>query len=79
VPLSNYAGWLLSGALATTLLLAAGRWSETPKPTMLDSATIAASFWTGVTVLSGMVAPALLGATLFAYLLGRRSHLRAMK
>jgi bisanhydrobacterioruberin hydratase len=79
VPLSNYAGWLLSGALATTLLLAAGRWSETPRPTMLDSATIATSFWTGVTVLSGMVAPALLGATLFAYLLGRRSHLRAMK
>jgi bisanhydrobacterioruberin hydratase len=79
VPLSNYAGWLLSGVLATALLLATGRWSGTPRPTLLDSAIIATSFWTGVTVLSGMVAPALLGATLFAYLLGRRSYLRLTK
>jgi bisanhydrobacterioruberin hydratase len=79
VPLTNYAGWLLSGVLVTTLLLATGRWSETPTPTLLDSATIATSFWTGVAVLSGMAAPALLGALLFAYLLGRRSHLRAAK
>jgi putative membrane protein len=79
VPPSNYAGWLLSGALATTLLLATGRWSETPRPTLLDSLTIATAFWTGVAFLSGMVAPALLGATLFAYLLGRRSHLHVVK
>ena len=79
VPLSNYAGWLLSGALATALLLATGRWSETPRPALLDSTSIATSFWTGVAVLSGMVAPALLGATLFAYLLRRRSHLHALK
>jgi bisanhydrobacterioruberin hydratase len=79
VPLSNYAGWLLSGALATVLLLAAGRWSEPPRPALLDSATIATSFWTGVAVLTGMVVPALLGASLFVYLLGRRSHLRAIK
>ena len=75
VPLSNYAGWLLSGALATALLLATGRWSETPRPALLDSATIATSFWTGVAILSGTVVPALLGVTLFAYLLGCRSHL----
>ena len=75
VPLSNYAGWLLSGALATTLLLTTGRWSETPRPALLDSATIATSFWTGVAILSGTVLPALLGVTLFAYLLERRSHL----
>jgi putative membrane protein len=79
VPLSNYAGWLLSGALATTLLLTAGRWSETPRPALLDSATIATSFWTGVAILSGMVVPALLGALLFAYLLARRSHLHVVK
>ena len=79
VPLSNYAGWLLSGALATALLLATGRWSETPRPALLDSTSIATSFWTGVAVLSGMVAPALLGATLFAYLLRRRSHLHELK
>ena len=79
VPLSKYAGWLLSGALATALLLATGRWSETPRPALLDSATIATSFWTGVAVLSGMVAPTLLGAALFAYLLGRRSYLHVVK
>ena len=79
VPLSNYAGWMLSGALAIALLLAIGRWSEIPRPALLDSATIATSFWTGVAILSGVVAPALLGVTLFAYLLGRRSHLHALK
>ena len=79
VPITNYAGWLLSGALATALLLAAGRWSETPRPALLDSAIIATSFWTGVAVLSAALAPALLGALLLAYLLGRRSHLRAAK
>ena len=79
VPLSNYTGWLLSGALATALLLVTGAWSETPRPALLDSAAIATSFWTGVAVLSGMVTPALLGATLFAYLLGRRSYLHALK
>jgi bisanhydrobacterioruberin hydratase len=79
VPLSNYAGWLLSGAVATALLLAVGRWSETPTPGLLDSATIATSFWTGVALLSGMVLPALLGVVLFLYLLGRRTYLRMAK
>jgi len=79
VPLSNYAGWLLSGAVATALLLAVGRWSETPRPSLLDSATIATSFWTGVVLLSGMAVPTLLGVVLFAYLLGRRAHLRTAK
>ena len=79
VPLSNYAGWLLSGALATALLLATGRWFETPRPALLDSATIATSFWTGVAGISGMPAPAVLGALLLVYLLGRRSQLRASK
>ena len=65
--------------LYATLLLATGRWSETPRPALLDSATIATSFWTGVAVLSGMVAPTLLGAALFAYLLGRRSYLHVVK
>lgn len=76
VPLSNYAGWLLSGAAATTLLISTGRWSKTPKPGLLDSATIAVSFWTGVAAFSSLAVPALLGAALFAYLLARRAHLR---
>ena len=79
VPLSNYAGWLLSGAVATALLLTAGRWSGTPTPGLLDSATIATSFWTGAALLSGMAAPALLGVILLAYLLGRRSQLHRTK
>jgi bisanhydrobacterioruberin hydratase len=79
VPPSNYAGWLISGAAATTLLLSTGRWSETPTPALLDSATIATSFWTGVAVFSGLAAPALLGAVLLVFLLLRRAHLHATK
>jgi putative membrane protein len=79
VPLSNYAGWLLSGVLAAAILLTTGRWRSTPPPGLLDSAIIALSFWTGVAVLSGMLLPTLLGITLSIYLLGRRSRLRAAK
>jgi len=79
VPLSNYAGWLLSGILATALLLTAGRWSRIPRPGLLDSAIIATSFWTGAAALSTMMAPTLLGILLFTFLLGRRSQLRAAK
>jgi putative membrane protein len=77
VPLSNYAGWLLSGTLAAAVLLAIGRWRETPLPGLLDSATIAVAFWMGVALFSGLLFPALLGAALFAYLIYRRSRLRA--
>ena len=77
VPLSNYAGWLLSGALAAALLLAADRWRGAPPPGLLDSVTIALGFWTGVSVFSGLAFPALLGAALFAYLLHRRAQLHA--
>ena len=79
VPLSNFAGWLLSGAAATTLLLTTGRWSRPPDPALLDSATIATSFWMGVAVFSGLAAPALFGAVLTVYLLARRAHLYAAK
>ncbi len=44
VPASNYAGWLLSGALATALLLAIGRWRSPPLPGMLDGAILVALF-----------------------------------
>ena len=76
VPPSNFAGWLLSGAVATALLLAAGRWSGSARPTLLDSAAIATSFWTGVAVFSGMATPTLLGIVLLIYLLVRRETLR---
>jgi putative membrane protein len=76
VPLSNYAGWLLSGALAAALLLAVGRWRTAPLPGLLDGAILALAFWTGVAVFLALIVPALLGAALFAYLLHRRSRLR---
>ncbi len=77
VPLSNYVGWLLSGALAAALLLAAGRWRGTPLPGLLDSAVVALAFWIGVSAFSGLLFPALLGTALFAYLLHRRARLHA--
>jgi bisanhydrobacterioruberin hydratase len=77
VPLSNYAGWLFSGSLAATLLLATGRWRDAPPPGLLDSAVVALAFWIGVSAFSGLLFPALLGAALFAYLLHRRARLRS--
>ena len=79
VPPGNYAGWLLSGTLAAALLLATGRWSETPTPALLDSAAISTAFWTAVAAFSGIAVPTLLGLVLFAYLLARRAHLGATK
>jgi putative membrane protein len=77
VPLSNYAGWLLSGALAAILLLATGGWATAPPPGLLDGAVLALAFWTGVASFSGLIVPALLGVALLAYLLHRRSRLRS--
>jgi bisanhydrobacterioruberin hydratase len=79
VPPSNFAGWLLSGTLAATLLLTTGRWSEVPKPALLDSASISTAFWTAVAAFSGLLIPALLGAALLTFLLARRTFLRTMK
>jgi putative membrane protein len=80
VPLSNFAGWLLSGVLASALLLAVGRLGNerraVPPPGLLDSAALATSFWIGVSAFSGLVLPALLGGALLAYLLVRRHGLR---
>jgi putative membrane protein len=76
VPASNYAGWLLSGALAASLLLTGGRWRSAPLPGLLDGAILALAFWTGVAVFTGLIVPALLGAALLVFLLHRRSWLR---
>ena len=75
VPISNYLGWLLSGALGSFLLLVAGRWNGPPPPGLLDSAIVATAFWTGIAVFSWLTVPALLGAALFLYLLRRRFRL----
>jgi bisanhydrobacterioruberin hydratase len=81
VPATNYLGWLFSGVLAVTLLLVLGgtRWKNaSPPPGLLDSALIAVAFWTGVAVFSGLLFPAVLGASLYLLLLGRRSQLAGM-
>ena len=78
VPVSNFAGWLLSGTLAAALLLATGRWSAPPRPALLDSATISIAFWTAVAAFSGIILPALLGTILFVFLLARRTYLHAV-
>ena len=79
VPESNFAGWLLSGAIAASLLLTTGRWSEPPRPALLDSAAISTAFWTAVAAFSGIMPPALLGTVLFVYLLARRTYLHRAK
>ncbi|CAA9467608.1 MAG: Carotenoid biosynthesis protein [uncultured Rubrobacteraceae bacterium] len=76
VPLSNFAGWLLSGAVSAALLLSVGRTRTPPPPGALDSAILALAFWTGAAVFSGLVLPALLGAVLFVLSLARRAALK---
>ncbi|HET7479176.1 MAG TPA: carotenoid biosynthesis protein [Rubrobacteraceae bacterium] len=76
VPASNFAGWLLSGTLAAAILLVlGGGWRSAPPPGLLDGLVIAAAFWSGAAVFSGLPLPALVGFVLFAYLLYRRSRL----
>lgn len=80
VPVSNYLGWLLSGAVATAIILTfgRGRWGRVePPPGMVDSTLIALGFWVGVALFSDLLFPAVLGAALFAYLLYRRARLAA--
>ncbi len=80
VPATNYLGWLLSSSLAVALLLFLGRrrWGKKPPPPgLLDSALVAAAFWTGVAVFSGLSLPAALGLALYLFLLYRRSRLAA--
>ncbi len=82
VPVSNYFGWLLSSSLAAAILLALGRrrWvSVPPPPGLLDSTLVALAFWVGVDLFSGLLFPAVLGITLFFYLLDRRARLSSVK
>jgi bisanhydrobacterioruberin hydratase len=82
VPVSNYLGWLFSSSLAAAVLLALGRrgWERVqPPPGLLDSALVALAFWIGVDLFSGLLLPAMLGVTLFFYLLHRRARLAPAK
>ena len=79
VPLSNYLGWLLSGALGAAVLLLVGRPRSVTPPGLLDSSIIAVAFWVGIAVFTGLVLPALFGVVLFLFLLVRRASLAATK
>lgn len=76
VPLSNFAGWLLSGAVSAALLLSIARPKAAPPPGALDSAALATAFWMGAALFSGLTLPFGLGILLFAFLLARRARLR---
>lgn len=77
VPLSNFAGWLLSGAISATLLLSIGHPRTPPPPGTLDSLVLATAFWTGAALFSNLTLPTLLGFLLFAFFLIRRARLRS--
>ena len=82
IPVSNYFGWLFSSSVAAAILLVLGRWrwvSVPPPPGLLDSALVAVAFWVGVDLFSSLLFPAVLGITLFFYLLGRRARLSSVK
>lgn len=75
IPLSNYFGWLLSGFIASYLLLLFGDWSRRPQPLTLDGLILASAFWVGVAVFHLLLLPAVLGAALFCALLLTRARL----
>jgi putative membrane protein len=77
VPLVNSAGWLLSGAVSSALLLSIGRAHTPPPPGTLDSAILSLAFWTGAAVFSGLAFPAALGLALFVLSFSRRAQLKA--
>jgi putative membrane protein len=80
VPLSNYAGWLLSSTLAVSLILVLGDWWKhaPPAPGLLDSCIVALAFWTAVALSAKLSLPALLGGALIAYLLLSRRRLSTL-
>lgn len=78
VPLSNYGGWLISGLIASALLvLIGGRHLERQplRPGLLDSLLVSMFLWLGVCVFSGLVFPAVLAAALIVLVAWRRTRL----
>jgi len=66
VPLSNFVGWIVSGALGSWLLFRlCGQRTEVPA-TLLSSAALILSFWTSVCCFSDLWLPALLGSALLS-------------
>lgn len=66
VPLSNFAGWLFSGALGAILVSYFAQWHqrELPPKELAGSAFLIALFWTSVCAWSGLWIPAAIGSAL---------------
>ncbi len=66
VPLSNFAGWLLSGAIGALILGYFAQWHarDLPPKGLLASAWLIILFWTSVCAWSKLMIPAVLGALL---------------
>jgi putative membrane protein len=72
IPISNYIGWFLTATLASTILHGAisGKSVEISQidSKLATSHLLIAAFWTGYTVWTGLVIPAILGLFLFLIL-----------
>ncbi len=79
VPISNYLGWMISGALAAVVFLLAARPTTPPPRGLLDSAILAVAFWVGIAVFTTLVLPALVGVLVLMFLLIRRTSLSVRK
>ena len=79
VPISNYLGWLVSGALAAMFFLLAARPTTPPPGGLLDSAILAVAFWGGIAVFTTLIMPAIVGVLVLMFLLVRRTSLSTRK
>ena len=78
VPLSNYGGWLISGLIASALLVLIGGRKlneQVLRPGLLDSLLVSMFLWMGVCIFSGLVFPAILAAALIVLVALRRKQL----
>ncbi|MBC7900928.1 MAG: isopentenyl-diphosphate Delta-isomerase [Saprospiraceae bacterium] len=72
VPLSNFAGWLVSGFIGSVIFaaFAANKKPLLPAPVQLTaSAVFIIFFWTALSVFAALIAPALIGVSVFVGLL----------
>lgn len=71
VPLSNFAGWMVSGSVAAVIIEAFVRFRKPLLPTpvqLTSSAFLIVFFWTAIAAFGGLVWPAVMGAALVAWL-----------
>lgn len=79
VPISNYLGWLISGALVAIVFFLTARPTTPPPRGLLDSAILAVAFWGGIAVFTTLVMPAIVGVLVLMFLLVRRTSLSTRK